>query len=300
MSVSPGGKKQDSVYQYKAKDYIKDHENMSILRYVTDKEEKAHTHDFIELEYIWSGSGIQVINGVSYQVGRGDLLFFNFGEIHAYYTAGEMGIINYSINIEFFNQELVNSENAMDILALTSFNEFDGCIDSILPKIRLTGKDLMEVEAIIDFMEQEFREKSLGYLSALKGYMNVLFTKIFRTVKMSDANHVYQDIHQFIPGILEHIEENYYRKITLQELARHCSYNPSYFSRIFKDCTGKTISQYITETRMNKAVGILLETNLSIEDIGYSIGYKDKKQFYSVFKEYTGSTPNQFRLKNKK
>ena len=47
--------------------------------------------------------------------------------------------------------------------------------------------------------------------------------------------------------------------------------------------------------KINTALKLLVETNLSIEDIICQLGYSDKKNFYQIFKKYTGSTPNQIR-----
>lgn len=289
-----------NMYQYKAENWIKSEENISINKYTVYKHEEieAHTHDFLEIVYIWSGSGCHIINGATYPVERGDLLFFNYGDYHLFHTSAEMGMINCLIKPEFIGNELVESENALDILALSAFKDFTGLIDSILPKVKFLGRDLMEVEALFESMQYEFEQKALGYRAVLKSYLNVLLTKLFRVIKKSDVNDFYGDIGKVTPEILEFIEANYNKKLTLKELAKYSFYNPAYFSRIFKECYGKTLTEYITEKRMIEALRMIGETDLSIENICYLVGYKDRKQFYKLFKSYTGLTPSKYRTVN--
>jgi AraC family transcriptional regulator, L-rhamnose operon transcriptional activator RhaR len=285
------------MLEYKARDHIDLHENINLYKYVPAGEEKEHTHDFIEIEYIYCGSGYQVVNGITHYVERGDLLFFNFGDRHSFQPQVGMGILNCLINPEFISTELVSSENALDILALTAFNEFRGGIDRLLPKIRFSGKELLEVEAVLEFMLQEFFEKSPGYVTALKGYCNVLLTKIFRTVKRADPINMYSEIGRIAPKILKFIEENYHKKLTLKQLSSESFYNPTYFSTLFKEYAGKTLTEYIIEKRIHAAIQLMKETSYSIEHISQQVGYNDKKQFYKQFKAYAGITPKQYRDK---
>lgn len=288
------------MYKYNSNQWIDSNENINIYKYLTDLPEREHTHDFVEIEYIWNGSGHQIINGTNYFVERGDLLFFNFGDVHEYYPDKEIGIINCLINPRFFGDELVNSENAMDILTLTLFKDFSGTIEDIPHKIKFLGRDLIELEAIMEFMGNEFKDKLPGYMTALKGYANVLLTKIFRVQKKQNSHSIYGDIDRITPQVLKYIEENYNKKLSLKELASSSFYNPSYFSRVFKECFGKTLTQYINEKRINETTRLIKETDFSMEEIGNMVGIRDKKQFYKTFKEYTGLTPNAYKKTIKK
>lgn len=270
-------------------------ENIAMTKYVTTQKEVAHTHDFIEIEYVWSGKGIQYIDGIAYPVERGDFVLINFQAVHAYEPMEEMGMINCLISPSLIASELVNSENALDILSLNAFKEFSTEVHTILPQIRFAGRERMELEAMIYWMLDEFEGKQPGYMTILKGYVNVLLTKIFRTIRQADRSHVYQDIHKIAPQVLQYIEDNYDRKLTLKELAETGFYNPSYFSKIFKECFGKTLTEYINERRLKAAIMLIEQTDDTIQSILYQVGYQDKKHFYKLFKTYTGMTPDKYR-----
>jgi AraC family transcriptional regulator, L-rhamnose operon transcriptional activator RhaR len=279
------------VKQYTRNEYIDKNENIALQAYRTQRAESEHTHEFIEIVYILSGSGRHTVNGLQFPVQRGDLLFINIGQTHAFASQGDMEIVNCLINPEFIDQELIHAENALEILALSSFDDFDIPTEKLIPLVRFEGRDLLDVEQLINSMIREFRQKPLNYTTALKGYLLVLLTKIFRVIQQTDSETVLNHVGRITPDILQYIEHNFNRKISLEELAKRCFYNPSYFSRIFHESCGKSLTDYIAEKRIQEADRLLCETNLSIEEISQKVGYRDRKQFYAVYKRFMGTVP---------
>jgi len=83
--------------------------------------------------------------------------------------------------------------------------------------------------------------------------------------------------------------------ISLNIIAEQLHMNPSYISRLFKEKTGKSFTEYLTNARLEKGKRMLLETNLTVEEIGKGLGYSNSYYFIKLFKEYTGTTPGDFR-----
>ena len=284
------------MYKFTAENMINQEENICIAHHMTSANQYEHLHGFIEIVYILAGTGEHAINKVVYPVERGDLLFINFNQSHAFQSHDGMKIVNILLKPEFISSDLINSENAGEILTLSSFDNFRGKALKIIPKVSFRGKDLIAAEMLIENMILEFDTKAIGYKTALKGFLDVLLTWIFRQMRDTADGQIIRQVHKMTPDILKYIEEKCFEKITLNELAEKSFYNPSYFSRIFKECYGKSLTDFIHEKRINEALRLIKETDLSIEDICYQIGYKEKKQFYKTFKQLTGDTPNQMRL----
>jgi len=95
------------MYRYEAKDVINPDENIKIYKYSPENVQDEHTHDFIEIVYIASGRGQHVVNNISYDVERGDLLFFNFGQSHSFQHGGEMVIVNCLLKPEFLSNVVI-------------------------------------------------------------------------------------------------------------------------------------------------------------------------------------------------
>lgn len=283
------------MHQIKFDDYIKQNENINIFRYVTEKDEPEHTHEFLEIVYVMKGRGRHYINGSGNDFKKGDIFFINFGQSHSFNSSETMDIVNILISPQFIDNELLHSENAVEILALTAFEEFEGRVDKLVPMVSFKGRELIEVETLIESMIYEFNTKGVNYRTALRGYLLVLLTKIFREMQKKDIGLVLQKINKIAPEILEYIEKNYREKISLNELAQKCFYNPSYFSRVFKDFYGRNLMDYIHEKRVNEAMRLITETDMSIEAVAFSVGYSDRKQFYKIFRKYMGITPSQAR-----
>lgn len=88
------------------------------------------------------------------------------------------------------------------------------------------------------------------------------------------------------------IADRFDQNIEAAELASTANVSESYLMRSFKKETGQTIKQYLTDYRMNKAKILLLE--LSVTDTAFAVGFNNSNYFSTVFKKYTGFTPQQY------
>ena len=84
-------------------------------------------------------------------------------------------------------------------------------------------------------------------------------------------------------------------KISLEDLAQKCFYNPSYFSRTFKQKFGLSPIEYITRERAKMAAGLLTNTTLSMDAIAEKCGYGDKSSLYRAFEKNYGCSPTDYR-----
>lgn len=98
-----------------------------------------------------------------------------------------------------------------------------------------------------------------------------------------------------ITEIQDYIQKNYSQKIKLDELGEVFGYNSVYLSASFKQKTGKTLSDYLLEIRMEEAKRRLQNTMDAIADVAPAVGYADLKYFTKVFKNYTGISPKEYR-----
>ncbi|MCC0629668.1 AraC family transcriptional regulator [Clostridioides sp. ES-S-0171-01] len=100
-----------------------------------------------------------------------------------------------------------------------------------------------------------------------------------------------------ISKILIYIEENY-KKITLGEVAKEFHFHPNYLSTLIKKTTGKSFKNIIHEQIIKKAVTLLKNTDMNIEDISIEVGYNNQTFFYKKFKELYGMTPQIYLIKS--
>lgn len=92
-----------------------------------------------------------------------------------------------------------------------------------------------------------------------------------------------------------YIEDNYGRDLPLEEVAKSVGLSPSYFSSSFKRETGRSVVEYITEFRVEKAIELLCTTNFNTSEVAYRVGFNDPKYFARIFKKSVGVTPSLYR-----
>ncbi len=261
----------------------------------TQRRGDPHRHDFVELIYICAGTGTQYIDGVAYEVSRGDFLYVNYGKTHDFLANGSMTYIEVMFDLFFLSRELINSKNAFDILSLTEFSEFHGDISGNPdPIVTFTGQERQAVEHILEDIIEELRCKKSLYKNVVRDYIEALFLKMIR--KLSSADHQeYYDKSDVMRQMLEYIQNNFSADLTLETLAEKCFYSPAYFSRVFKEKFGMGFKSYTQQLRTKKAVELLQTTNMPIKTIISYCGFHDKNSFYRATQKFYGATPTALR-----
>ncbi len=96
-----------------------------------------------------------------------------------------------------------------------------------------------------------------------------------------------------------YIDKYYYEDLTLSSLAEKFHVESSYFSRIFRQETGQTLTVYITEKKMEKAKGYIRKGKASLTEVAALVGYDDYTYFSRVFRKNTGLSPREYRNSKK-
>jgi YesN/AraC family two-component response regulator len=114
----------------------------------------------------------------------------------------------------------------------------------------------------------------------------------------SIATQLPEDKH--VAGAKDYINNNYDKKIYLNDVAEHVGFSPYYFSRLFKKSSGMNLSEYINRFRIEKAKELMYNFNLSLKEISEMAGYEDFSYFSTVFQRYEKCLPSKYRknLKN--
>ena len=273
-------------------------DGITLWKWTNEKSEALHMHEFIGIVYVLSGKAIHTIDGTAYTAERGDFLFINYHSTHSIQTIGKCTYCNILILPSLLNSEIVNSENALNILLKANYPDFCDNIQSFPPYLHFQKNEAVEIEAILDSMFEEYKNRENDYISILKSYMNILFIKVLRKIQLEDKIGFVTKNSTLSPKIIEYIKKNCFDKISLEQLAKKCSYNPSYFSRMFRESYGMTLTQFIQKQRISKAQYLLVNSNMSISKICIQVGYNDKTQFYKIFMKYSvGMLPNEYRKK---
>ena len=100
--------------------------------------------------------------------------------------------------------------------------------------------------------------------------------------------------HQVISKTLEYINNHLSDELTLERLAGIANFNKTYFHKVFKASTGKTLHEYIEDQRIKKSVNLLISTNMTLTEIAYECGFSSQSYFSYAFKRRMGLTPRNY------
>lgn len=277
---------------YKSEDFMKHSKNMHIFLCEASQPETIHTHDFIEIVYVLSGAMTHTLNGHSYDVKHGDILFMNYGCTHSFSLAPSCKFVNILFSPEVISEEFVTPSNAFSLLSLTAFDEMRS--GENFGRLTFFGTERKEIEDIIFAMLKEYEQKQNSWETVLGNYLNTLLVKMLRKAELgmprAQIKNVWRELSEYIDNNLE-------GDLTLSALAKKCFYNPSYFSRIFKEKFGSSLTEYITRKRLDYAIELLSNTQLPLDEISSRAGFSDRNSFYYAFSRYLNSTPTDFRKK---
>jgi len=280
--------------EYKKENLIKKGNKIGIFKNDKNVSVMEHTHDYLEIVYVFSGESIHKIDGAKYFLNKGDVIFINYGSMHSISAVKNFSYYNISFSPDILENKFLSKENALSMLLLSSFNTI--CSESKGAKISFAKNERREIEFILESMikEENFNARFSGRI--LENYLDIIFSKILQKTenisKIVSGDNVWEQLKEFI-------DNNSSEKITLTDLAKQNFYNPSYFSRVFKQKFGISLTEYINQKRFENAEKLLRETTLSVDKIMEKVGFLDKNAFYKAFVKKNGVTPAVFRKNNK-
>lgn len=195
--------------------------------------------------------------------------------------------------------------------------------------------DFETVKAIFEGLAEELKAVDIGFarsftanlfeliLDKLKENEEIIYTAVTSLFSYEDIHKLInvEDIKQFgltmlekMTGLLgknaaltqgnvvarakQYIQREYFKDITLNEVANYVFLNPAYLSRLFKEQTGENFVDYLIQVRMKAAGELLKNPGFKVYEVGSMIGYSSTKYFFRIFKKVYGCTPNEYRQKN--
>jgi len=134
----------------------------------------------------------------------------------------------------------------------------------------------------------------LDFKAEMLRFIHILFTS-FRVEGENGDKRPVREKAKNISDVLTYINDNFYRPMKLEEVAKREYMSPQYFSKYFKRKTGYGFLEYLTSLRLKKAMQSLMYTDDSIVKIALDYGFANAKSFNAAFKKEYHNTPGSFR-----
>jgi YesN/AraC family two-component response regulator len=257
---------------------------------------ESHIHDNLEIIYVLDGEGAYFVVDKVVNLEKGDCLVINNREIHRARVKKDKLFEIADIHFKKSIIENVNIDNRFKPL-----NLFFNRDKNFSHKVKLTDNLKTEAEYLIKKLvkEQDYtntRDKQI----MIKLYLLELLFIIERALT-AQASHnrigksVSSEAERVVKEVLDYINNNITKKLTLGYLSKQAIFSPFYFSRIFKDITGFSIKEYINRKRILLAKELLQGQDIRIIDVCYEVGYENLSYFNFIFKKLVGVSPLKYR-----
>ena len=241
-----------------------------------------------EILYVDRGSGQLFMGNAAEEVHAGDFILFNSFEEHTF-KQGSSGESFHCYRILFDVSALGPAKdscrNFFEGIRLCRFLQMPESLMVRLEKIASMKKDSEGMEVILRSVLLDI----IAYAIETEQYER--FSQIIDNEKRNISA---------IDNALHYIRENYSENLSLGIILQLTNYSKSHFIRLFKECTGMNVSEYINKYRIEKACLDLIYTNNNITEIATASGFNNIQYFSRKFKEYMKCTPKQYQKKKKK
>ncbi|ALS29173.1 AraC family transcriptional regulator [Paenibacillus cisolokensis] len=155
--------------------------------------------------------------------------------------------------------------------------------------LRDTNDVYHNLKSLVLELDETGRED--GWMVQLQ--MSELLIRVARLARQ--AEHDGKSYDPYVSQAIRFIRQNYDRDIQIRDIAAFVSLHPGYLQRIFRERMGRTLTDYLTELRIEKAKMLLSRTDLPVADIPEYIGINSREYFSALFKKRVGQSPAAFR-----
>lgn len=290
-------KRVQSCKMSREESYLSPGMDLSVFMHLRYLPKPPHSHQFFEILFVAEGQCENRVEGAVLKLKKGDVCFVAPDVLHQLCVYNHETIVyNILVRTSTFQNAFHNLYGRNDIVSSfftqNLYRKSAGATPYILCK---TESEPIFYDLIHQIVEEEQQKKMF-----CSQYMNLLFNTFILELLRRHEQHftvgkATDNVEaESITAILRYIQNNYQTQ-TLAETARFFNYSEAHLSRIIKKYSGRNFSEIIKTIRLQKAVELLEETDLSISEIADQMGYTDNSHFHKVFKQHYGITPIQYR-----
>lgn len=257
------------------------------VSYCSVKEYPIHWHDAIEIIFVLKGTINITIDAGVYKVFENEIEVVNINEAHSIYSNEEENeILIFHIDPNFLGKYYNDIENVFFYVDTSNekaqenkeYMYFRTSLSKILYEIisRNEGYDEKIEDNLIDLLY--YAINNFNYLT-------------YDNEWLKENGEQFERYHR----IEKYIFNNYNNKISLQEIAKKEFLSAHYLSHEIKNAIGYSFTDFLNLTRVEESIKLLLDTEMSISEISYEVGFSHIRYYNKNFKLYYKCTPLQYK-----
>lgn len=258
-----------------------------------------HIHDWIEINYMYSGRCPQIINGISYILEEGQVVLIDTDTPHSMdFPLGDNDImISLVINKQYLSSNFFNRLSRDSILSsffINAISENTGHNNYIL----FHSEHSRKLQVFFHELLCEMYDPSINNNDMVNSLVTLVLCELINVYENDlERQNLYMKKNSISP-ILRFIESNY-NTCTLDSMAKFFNMNPNYLTTLLKQKTGSSYKELVLKQRLARAAQMLRNTSWNVTDVANEVGYENISFFYKKFKEQYGCSPKDYRLGSK-
>ena len=249
-----------------------------------------HERDDYEIHFVEQGSGTFCVGDRIFNVSPGDMIVLHSMDGNSFRTETEPFRLFYA-TFSFNNPR--NTQKIKELNSLLQEESFP-----------LKLSETSNIRKVFYTMHREITARTIGHDLRIKLHLGTLVMEILdnwnQTKSLNDISHmISSNSYKLVNKVLVYLQDNYNSDVRLETIGKMVNLHPRYLCTLFRQITGKTISDFLRQFRIEKAKRLLLYTSLSITEIAYEVGFSNSQYFSKIFSQVEGMEPRAFRKTRK-
>lgn len=257
----------------------------------------VHTHNYIEVIYMCSGSTRHLVNGEEVVLRQGELLFLNQWAVQEIFPAGEDDIaVNFIILPQFFESVLSMLEPEENLLR-------DFVVDCLQGKNGASGylhfkvTEILPIQNLVENLIWTLVHQLPNKRRINQTTMGLLFLQLMNHLDRLETD-AGSDRQKLMIQVLAYIEEHY-KDGELGTLAEQLHYDLYWLSKEIKKRTGMNYTELVQAKRLTQAAFLLGNTGMSVMEVAMAVGYDNISYFHKLFRKRYGVSPRTYRVQHR-
>ena len=268
---------------------------IAVLDYVTRPEpDPIHWHDYLEIAQVLEGRGTFQFGQRVLPAEVGDIFCIDNSQPHLALADGPMPL---HLRLVLFRPELIAGPGCreLDLGYLAPFR-----FDERAASARICSRSSLaaDLRPVLDELAETWRRHEPAerhLVDATLRYGLALVNRTRGADSTGAAVRIAADRREQIRPVLAYVDRHCGESITLNDVAEVIHVSSSRVRHVFKDVTGVSFKEYVTQARVAEAKKLLLGTDLCVAEIARQVSYTNLYQFYKVFYRSCAMSPGEYR-----
>jgi AraC-like DNA-binding protein len=268
---------------------------LAVLEYVARGDaDRMHWHDHLEIAVVLEGRGAFLFGRRALEAEAGDIFFIDNSQPHV--ALANPGT-QLRLLLVLFRPELIAGPGCRE-LDMGYLAPFRGDERVASPRIGAGSALAAEVLPVLCELRQTWERHDPAERHLADATLRRALALVNRhrgAGSMAAAARAAADRREQIRPVLAYVDLHCRESITLDDVAEVVHVSPSRVRHVFKDVTGVSFKEYVTQVRVAEAKRLLLGTDLSVAEIARAVSYTNLNQFYKVFYRSCAMSPGEYR-----